>query len=216
MTDTNHTERARDVLISRDAAIQACEDARAHAERHYGVAEGVGADMAKRRIEALASQAAQPAEADGVEPSAWMYTRNDGQYTFVEKNRWGVLSSEGPLGYVETPLYAATPKAPATDAGGMRDTFDGKMIHAVASLRAAISLLEKGGKKAAPSDKMFAQMLRDYHKAANAAAKALATPPAPNDDLRVALEAALCAPDWPTSLGHVHAAIAALEENRRG
>ena len=47
-------------------------------------------------------------------------------------------------------------------------------------------------------------------------AAALATPPAPNDDLRVALEAALCAPDWPTSLGHVHAAIAALEENRRG
>jgi hypothetical protein len=33
-----------------------------------------------------------------------------------------------------------------------------------ASLAAAISLLERGGKKAAPSDKMFAQMLVDYRK----------------------------------------------------
>ena len=49
----------------------------------------------------------------------------------------------------------------------------GVMIHAVASLRAAISLLENGGKKAAPSDKMFKQMLLDYHKAADNAAAAL-------------------------------------------
>ena len=32
------------------------------------------------------------------------------------------------------------------------------------ALAAAISLLEKGGKKAAPSDKMFEQMLADYQK----------------------------------------------------
>jgi hypothetical protein len=32
----------------------------------------------------------------------------------------------------------------------------------LASLVAATSLLEKGGKKAAPSDKMFAIMLKDY------------------------------------------------------
>ena len=68
----------------------------------------------------------------------------------------------------------------------------GTLVHAVSSLRAAISLLEGGGKKAAPSDKMFAQMLRDYHKAADAAAKALATSPTPNDDLRAAgVDAAL-------------------------
>jgi hypothetical protein len=36
------------------------------------------------------------------------------------------------------------------------------MIAMAASLAAAISLLEKGGKKAAPSDKMFEQMLTDY------------------------------------------------------
>ena len=49
----------------------------------------------------------------------------------------------------------------------------GTLVHAVASLRAAISLLEKGGKKAAPSDKMFAQMLKDYHAAATKAAALL-------------------------------------------
>ena len=37
-----------------------------------------------------------------------------------------------------------------------------------AALVAAISLLERGGKKAAPSDKMFFQMLKDYTKAAEA------------------------------------------------
>ena len=49
----------------------------------------------------------------------------------------------------------------------------GTLVHAVASLRAAISLLEGGGKKAAPSDKMFAQMLKDYHRAADTAAALL-------------------------------------------
>ena len=39
---------------------------------------------------------------------------------------------------------------------------DKRLIDCAASLAAAISLLEKGGKKAAPSDKMFAQMLDDY------------------------------------------------------
>ena len=47
------------------------------------------------------------------------------------------------------------------------------LIHAVASLRAAISLLERGGKKAAPSDKMFEQMLADYRRAADNASAAL-------------------------------------------
>ena len=36
------------------------------------------------------------------------------------------------------------------------------LIDLAASLAAAISLLERGGKKAAASDKMFDQMLRDY------------------------------------------------------
>ena len=38
-------------------------------------------------------------------------------------------------------------------------------IDAGASLAAAISLLDRGGKNAAPSNKMFAQMLADYSNA---------------------------------------------------
>jgi phage shock protein A len=51
------------------------------------------------------------------------------------------------------------------------------VIDLAASLAAAISLLEKGGKaakKAAPSDKMFDQMLRDYKKSLDRARQALA------------------------------------------
>jgi hypothetical protein len=45
-----------------------------------------------------------------------------------------------------------------------RDPFVG----CLAALAAAISLLEHGGKMAAPSDKMFEQMLVDYRKALEA------------------------------------------------
>ncbi len=65
------------------------------------------------------------------------------------------------------PALRTTPKG---DDGGMRAAFLG----ATAALAAAISLLERGGKKAAPSDKMFAQMLVDYNKALDAARAALA------------------------------------------
>lgn len=40
------------------------------------------------------------------------------------------------------------------------------LTRVTASLIAAISLLERGGKKAAPSDKMFGMMLADYRRAA--------------------------------------------------
>lgn len=45
--------------------------------------------------------------------------------------------------------------------------------HTLASLLAAISLLEKGGKKAAPSDKMFEQMLTDYRNCVERGRRAL-------------------------------------------
>lgn len=51
------------------------------------------------------------------------------------------------------------------------------LTHTAAHLAAAISLLERGGKaakKAAPSDKMFDQMLLDYKKALSDARVALA------------------------------------------
>ncbi|QIG76175.1 hypothetical protein EVC24_154 [Rhizobium phage RHph_I4] len=55
-------------------------------------------------------------------------------------------------------------------ARGIRDMKqDDAIRHAVASLAAAISLLERSPKKAAPSDKMFDQMLDDYRKALDAA-----------------------------------------------
>ena len=47
------------------------------------------------------------------------------------------------------------------------------LLDAGASLAAAISLLERGGKKAAASDKMFAIMLDDYRKSLDRARAAL-------------------------------------------
>lgn len=53
---------------------------------------------------------------------------------------------------------------------------EGALIGTTASLVAAISLLERGGKKAAPSDTMFAMMLGDYRKAVGEARAALTQP----------------------------------------
>ena len=50
-------------------------------------------------------------------------------------------------------------------------------INVAASLAAAISLLERGGKKAAPSDKMFEQMLVDYRNSLERARAALKDAP---------------------------------------
>jgi hypothetical protein len=47
------------------------------------------------------------------------------------------------------------------------------LIDTTASLVASVSLLERGGKKAAPSDKMFAQMLVDYKNSIDRARAAL-------------------------------------------
>jgi hypothetical protein len=44
------------------------------------------------------------------------------------------------------------------------ETLEGALKDVLASLVAAVSLLERGGKKAAPSDRMFAQMLVDYRR----------------------------------------------------
>jgi len=54
-----------------------------------------------------------------------------------------------------------------------RDRLEGALIHTASHLAAAISLLEHGGKKAAPSDKMFDQMLKDYHGSLEMARAAL-------------------------------------------
>lgn len=51
----------------------------------------------------------------------------------------------------------------------MRDA----MLDVCAALAAAISLLERGGKRAAASDRMFETMLDDYRKALEAGRVAL-------------------------------------------
>lgn len=64
------------------------------------------------------------------------------------------------------------------------------LTHTAARLMAAISLLERGGKaakKAAPSDKMFDQMLTDYRAAVDSARAALAAAPQPASVDREAL-----------------------------
>ena len=53
------------------------------------------------------------------------------------------------------------------------------LIDVTASLFAAISLLSRGSKKAAPSDKMFDQMVVDYETSAERA-RALLAAPAPD------------------------------------
>lgn len=53
------------------------------------------------------------------------------------------------------------------------DTKTDAMLRVMASLAASISLLEKGGKKAAPSDKMFEQMLEDYRSSLEYARKVI-------------------------------------------
>lgn len=58
-------------------------------------------------------------------------------------------------------------------------------IDLAAHLAAAISLLERGGKaakKAAPSDKMFDQMIRDYKRSLNKARTALTQTKDTTDD----------------------------------
>lgn len=60
------------------------------------------------------------------------------------------------------------------EAAGMVLVPRGILMGLMASLEAAISLLERGGKKAAPSNKMFDQMLADYKKDLDAARAMLA------------------------------------------
>lgn len=58
------------------------------------------------------------------EPVAWLYKRNDGYYSFVEKVKWGTEQLDGgtgPLSYTETPLYATPPAAQSEQTGAEPD-----------------------------------------------------------------------------------------------
>ena len=67
----------------------------------------------------------------------------------------------------ENPKYASEPPVEylrADHVDAMLKAEREKAIPVAASLAAAISLLERGGKVAAPSNKMFEQMLKDYRR----------------------------------------------------
>lgn len=82
---------------------------------------------------------------------------------------------------MENFVYAANPaviKALCTlalQAEAMREA----LIETAASLSAAHSLLSRGGKRAAPSNKMFAVMLEDYRKSLDRAVATLSSLPEP-------------------------------------
>lgn len=133
MTDTNPTERARE-------ALQEAHDAIAEYYRYWTGGETRGSYDGKperarlwkaqqQARTALASQAAQPAEADGVEREAgWTYEYDSGAgwETHVVLNTQPNLPTKrapakhygsSDIRNVRPFYYAATPKAPATDAG---------------------------------------------------------------------------------------------------
>jgi hypothetical protein len=89
------------------------------------------------------------------------------------------------------------------------------LVHAVASLRAAISLLKAGGKKAAGSDRMFEQMLVDYERAANRAAEVLTTPAQGLDAATIEQCAQVALEDMTPAYGPHRADMEFLAETQR-
>lgn len=89
------------------------------------------------------------------------------------------ITGEHYIASLLTTLRAALDEAEAraVKAEAERDAANALLLHTAASLAAAISLLERGGKKAAASDKMFAQMLTDYRKTLDAARAHLGAKP---------------------------------------
>lgn len=191
----------------------------------------------------LASQAAQPAEADGVTASEkmWRIARFMGEQTEREAIvDW--LKSMGdskPHGTDWRTYYeiaeaidegrhedAAAPKVPATDAGEVSDlrrqmTQFAQWCESVGGLDMA-EIIADGGVTAGM---MVSQEAKEQGRRAR---RALATPPAPNDDMRAAgIDAALSVIDTfieASSLESVrlvaqqvrNTVSAALKENRRG
>lgn len=82
------------------------------------------------------------------------------------------LAEAAPLGELQERIEVPLPALRALLAE--RDALRGAAMDALSSLVAAVSLLEGGGKKAAPSDKMFRQMLVDYNNSITRARQALA------------------------------------------
>lgn len=190
-------------------------------------------DQLYRIARDLASQAAQPAEADGwvkLDGNGWVYFNEDTgeEYAPDHPVRSGevpdatcIRRSTGQEDHLHTEVQrlfaAATPKAPATDAGEVEILARQRSpIVADYDENYLVARVSSDGKQvgidhpcdAVWSDVMLAHVaLRDYinerierQDACPFKTKALATPPAPNDDLRAEnerLREALAAKPWP-------------------
>jgi len=85
------------------------------------------------------------------------------------------------------------------------------LIDILASLVASVDLLERGGKKAAPSDKMFAQMLVDYKNSIEQEREELILEMA--EELIEKMARAMCigSDNWTKFIAEARAALAAAE-----
>jgi hypothetical protein len=127
----------------------------------------------------LASQAAQPAEADGVERPALPVEAVHAPD--CEHPRAPIWMCKCPR-----PVFAATSKAPATDAGEVERI--AKAINGPHSPVPVSSPYTLEDLRDVRWSQLTAGEKRMRRNEAEAALAALATPPAPNDDLRAALE----------------------------
>lgn len=96
-----------------------------------------------------------------------------GDDKLIERLRAKVSELEATLTWHNRNNEACTDDSALIQACAERDRYREVLLVTAASLAAAISLLERGSKKAAPSDKMFDQMIEDYRKSLAVAREAL-------------------------------------------
>lgn len=119
---------------------------------------------------------------EGYTPGPWCVSPTD-DTTIIALDRSVVAEIDGdynepdlwPIMEANARVVAAAPDLHrlALDLAAERERLREALIRTAASLVAAISLLERGGKKAAASDTMFAAMLKDYQAAVDKARAAL-------------------------------------------
>lgn len=204
------TERAREVL---DQQINARRAPGMRTDLAFDNDKSVFVGDAIRAMIEFASQAAQPAEADG-----WVMVPREPTAEMVAAGKKAGMWGDGLTfaNYVWEKMLAATPKAPATDAGEVEAFATAQADHWLEDMQTPAL----GAKHV--SLKAMALNCINY-------GRALATPPAPNDNLRAALEeegpvpnVSLCTwevagPWWQRRARKLERAIdRALKENRRG
>lgn len=183
MNDTNPTERAD--MLANAIAAKLLGAVNAPEQEIYRIS---------REIAALTSQAAQPAEANG-----WVMVPREPTAAMVEKFYAATeITREGTIRHFVkgwSAMLAATPKAPATDAGEVRLTHASTYEAFTDGLEAAAEICgslaettydDSDGFEAATGCEAAIMRVVKQQRAEQKAA----TPPAPNDDLRAALREA--------------------------